>query len=81
MNLQSQLGSLSIPMNDEHAQGLKKQIQDHCHIVVWEQKKMKRNLEKVREEQSKYLPKRLRDEQDTEMLKRSIQLQQRMSII
>ena len=79
MTLQSQLDSLSIP--EGSAQDLRKQIQRDCHTVMWEQKKMKRNLEKVREQRLVHLPKRLADEQDREMLRQSIQMQQRMSIV
>ena len=71
LNLQSQLDSLSISVHEESAQDLSEQIQHSCHIVVWEQRKLKRELEKVREQQSLYLPKRIEDERMRKMLKQS----------
>ena len=73
LNLQSQLGSLSIPTHEESVQGLREQIQHQCHIVMWERKKMKRKQEKVKEQQSFYLPKRLRDEERRKVLKQTVQ--------
>ena len=73
LNLQSQLGSLSIPTHEESVQGLREQIQHHCHIVMWEQKKMKRKQEKVKEQQSFYLTKRLQDEEWRKVLKQTVQ--------
>ena len=83
LNLQSQLDSLNISVHGESAQDLSEQIQHSCHIVVWEQRKLKRELEKVKEQQSIYLPKRTEDERMREMLKRSVYpgVQQSMSII
>ena len=69
MTLQSQLGSLSI--SEGSAQDLSKQIQRDCQTVMWEQKKMKRELEKVREQRSV-----LADEHRKEVL-----MQQRMSVV
>ena len=81
LNLQSQLESLGISVHEESAQVLSKQIQSSCHIVVWEQRKLKRELEKVKEQQSIHLPKRIKDERRREMLKRSLYhgVQQSMS--
>ena len=71
LNLQSQLDSLSISVHEESAQDLSEQIQRNCHIVVWEQRKLKRELEKVKVQQSIHLSKRIKDERMREMLKQS----------
>ena len=72
LNLQSQLDLLSISVHEESAQDLSKQIQSSCHIVVWEQRKLKRELKKRRKQKSLYLPKRVENEGMREMLKRSL---------
>ena len=78
LTLQSQLDTMGIP--DGNAQDLRKQIQRDCYIVMWEQKKMKRELERVSRQQSD-LPKTSTGEQKREALGQSMQMQQRMSII
>ena len=72
LNVQSQLDSLSISVHEESAQDLSMQIQSSCHAVVWEQRKLRRELEKMREQQSLYLPKRIENERMREMLKQSL---------
>ena len=78
LTLQSQLDTMGIP--DGNAQDLRKQIQHDCYIVMWEQKKMKRELERVSRQQSD-LPKTSTGEQKREALGQSMQMQQCMSII
>ena len=77
MNLLSQLGALSIP--EGCTQDLRKQIQRDCYTVMWEQREMRRKLERVRGQQSVDLPKRLADQQEREILMQAMQIQQRMS--
>ena len=73
LNVQSQLGSLRIPGHEKGIQKLVEPIQHDCHILMWKHKTMMRELEKVKEEQSKRLPGILREKKERDILWQAVQ--------